>query len=832
MSLLNPALIWGLGLVAVPVVLHLLMRARPKRMVFPALRLIRQRRMQNTRRIRLRHLWLLLLRMAAVAGLVMALVRPTLPAANYGLSGREALTLLGILTVAGGVYFGLLSQWRRRGVARHALLSRRTSLRGGLGAAMALLILLLVAWPWQRRIAAEVTAPLPEVAPDVPVAAVFLFDTSQSMALRQDSETRLDVAKRFAREHLSTLPPRSRVAIGDCSSVAPVLFQADLTGAENRIESLAPTALSLPLNDRLRAALALQEDDRKRTFDSQETIAETSRTDRMIREVYILTDLTQSAWQVSSAKQLREELERLSWLGVYVIDTGLEEPRNIALTGLSLSRQTVSADEEVVVEATVSSTGYEGQEVRVEFFTDGKDGQPVKQGQTTIRLDDGAARKVQFATRATTDRMTRGEVRLVAGDPLPLDDALWFTVGTRRPVRALVSAVATDASAQGILASDANELVELLRVLHCDVLFQPAHELEAAPLDQVDLVFLINVPAPSVRVWKKLDAFVSAGGGLAAFLGTAEFAASSGVRSPAWNTPEAQALLPGELVAPLRFDNASGLDVRDTNHPLLKKFEQQGLAAEMTTIPIFRYWKVEPAADASVILRYSGADAPPAVLERSRGDGRVILLTTAGNLALEESRQWSRLAAELPFLMLMDQMVLYLSRQTDVVLNFEAGAEVVLPVDRHIPLAQYLLRRPGGAQLRGDVPTDGRVQIRDAGEVGQYTLRSPNPEVVWGSGFSVNPVASESRFNRLTEADLDNLLGQGRYSLAQNLESLTRSVTTGRLGVEVFPVILVLAILAFCLEHLVANRFYDVDQAPASDSAALKPAVKPAPEPA
>ena len=60
MSLLNPALLAGLGLAAIPILLHLLMRAKPKRLIFPALRLILQRRKQNTRRMQLRHFWLLL----------------------------------------------------------------------------------------------------------------------------------------------------------------------------------------------------------------------------------------------------------------------------------------------------------------------------------------------------------------------------------------------------------------------------------------------------------------------------------------------------------------------------------------------------------------------------------------------------------------------------------------------------------------------------------------------------------------------------------------------------------------------------------------------------
>ena len=38
--------------------------------------------------------------------------------------------------------------------------------------------------------------------------------------------------------------------------------------------------------------------------------------------------------------------------------------------------------------------------------------------------------------------------------------------------------------------------------------------------------------------------------------------------------------------------------------------------------------------------------------------------------------------------------------------------------------------------------------------------------------------------------------------------SLQRRVITGRLGEEVYPLILLLAVIVFCGEHLVANWFY------------------------
>ena len=62
MTFLNAALLYGCRMIAVPIVLHLIMRQKPKLLEFPALRFIQRRHDRNQRRLRLRHLLLLLLR--------------------------------------------------------------------------------------------------------------------------------------------------------------------------------------------------------------------------------------------------------------------------------------------------------------------------------------------------------------------------------------------------------------------------------------------------------------------------------------------------------------------------------------------------------------------------------------------------------------------------------------------------------------------------------------------------------------------------------------------------------------------------------------------------
>jgi hypothetical protein len=87
MGFVTPALLGGAALVALPIVLHLIMRREAQKLRFPALRFVQLRRNLNQHRLRLRHLLLLALRCAIIALLAFALARPTLRGSDA--AGKE-----------------------------------------------------------------------------------------------------------------------------------------------------------------------------------------------------------------------------------------------------------------------------------------------------------------------------------------------------------------------------------------------------------------------------------------------------------------------------------------------------------------------------------------------------------------------------------------------------------------------------------------------------------------------------------------------------------------------------------------------------------------------
>jgi hypothetical protein len=95
MSFIHPLLLGGLALVSLPVIIHLIMRQQPKRLIFPAFRFLKQQLKTNQRKLRLRHWLLLAFRMLLIALMCLALARPRLFSERLaGLSGERAATVV------------------------------------------------------------------------------------------------------------------------------------------------------------------------------------------------------------------------------------------------------------------------------------------------------------------------------------------------------------------------------------------------------------------------------------------------------------------------------------------------------------------------------------------------------------------------------------------------------------------------------------------------------------------------------------------------------------------------------------------------------------------
>lgn len=92
---LNPAWLWALPAVALPLILHLVARRQPPTQPFPAVRYLQQVTRDHQRRLKLQHWLLLLVRTALILALVLAAAGPTV--ARDGLASHAPAALVLVL---------------------------------------------------------------------------------------------------------------------------------------------------------------------------------------------------------------------------------------------------------------------------------------------------------------------------------------------------------------------------------------------------------------------------------------------------------------------------------------------------------------------------------------------------------------------------------------------------------------------------------------------------------------------------------------------------------------------------------------------------------------
>jgi hypothetical protein len=802
----HPLVLFGLLLVAVPVILHLLMRTKPKKLLFPALRLIQSRKKTNTRRMRLRHLWLLLLRMAVIGLLAFAVARPKVPATDYSLRGGDWLRLIVVAGAAVAAYFGFLSLWKRRKTPAHEYIYKRSLLRAGLGAATVLAFALFVAWPYQRRIAAAITQPTLVTDEFLPVAAVMLFDTSKSMEYQHDSKTRLEVAQEIAAKHIGNLPRGSRLALCDTAGQSQIRFSSDLAGVGKRASALAVQVVNRAMDDRILEGLEAQEADREQTRSADRAGSNAAGEEGILREIYVFTDLAASAWRKEASSRLHEALERMPGINVYLIDVGVPSPTNLAITELTLSDQTLPLGAPLDVHAAITATGIEPGERVVELSLENAAGKLVKHGQQPVKIDPASAATASFSLRPESGPVLQGEVRLVSSDPLAFDDVRYFSVFVQPPSDVLV---VTDAAGDALYLTEALAPAELVSQgearFRCKLI--GTSQLAATDLSKYAIVCLVNVSDPGKAGWQPLEGFVSNGGGLAIFLGDR-------VNQVAY-LPAAKNVLPGMLNGQFNFVPPEYFDLRDLTHPIFKKFADWDGVGILTGVEILKYWSVTAEKDTGVIATYTDFRHHPAFLERAIGKGRVLLMTTSID------RRWNDLpVADWGFLALADQMMRYLSRSSQAVFNYTAGENVILALDSSQRIPAYQLHKPGLQQLKSDIqPGATSLVLQESDQLGNYYVQGVETDARFERGFSVNSDPAESRLERLSSSDLDAHLGAERYSLARDIENLQRAVKTGRLGREAFPMAVLALLIFFVAESVVANRFYKSEQTSETESA-------------
>src|SRR5262245_4302770 len=539
MTFVFPILLGGRVLAGIPILLHLILRQKPKTLPFPAFRFLIQKHRSNLRKLQLRHLLLLILRITLIVALCLALARPKLFHDSFNLSRERPVAAILIFDTSPTMDYKTSDKVSRLDEAK----KRGKELLDELPEGSRVLILDTADAPlsdrgdWQTS-PSEIRKRIDQLKIK-PMSGSVLRAVEQ--ALRQ-----FQVAARGDDESLRWMP-RLLCAISDRTVAswpggkldvlhdAADQLPATLEGVQQLRSSAAPLVELLKglrqilppdagkdypeqaLRESIEAlrdrAASLQRE--SMTDDSlQSMVAKARRQARELRNA-LLQAGEQKTPQIEEYRQktlaaLHGLLRQLAGAQAVYLDVGVEQPVDVALLQLELPRlsdgrlqQLFSADEKFIVRVLVQALGKDvstAVECRV-----GK--APPTQRQLDLKA--GERQTIAFEIDLPKLNLDVGshtlEVRLTNKDALESNNQLFAAFHIRQPKRVLVLA---DTKAK------AERFAFALQCVRYASEIKTVAELSDINWGSYEAAYLFCLSNPSADVWRAAEDFVKKGGGL------------------------------------------------------------------------------------------------------------------------------------------------------------------------------------------------------------------------------------------------------------------------------------------------------------------------------
>lgn len=841
MTFVFPILLGGLALAGIPILLHLILHQKPKTLPFPAFRFLIQKHRSNLRKLQLRHLLLLILRITLIAALCLGLARPKLFHESFNLSRERPVAAILIFDTSPTMDYKTSDKVSRLDEAR----KRGKELLDELPDGSRVLILDTADAPlsdrgdWQTsfgEIRKRIDSLKIKPASGSVLRAVEQALRQFQVAARGDDESLRSMPRLLcviSDRTLASWPGGKQEALHDLADQLPAMLegvQQLRSSAAPLIELLKGLRQKLPpdagkdypdqalqesietLRDR---AAALQRE--SMTDDSlQSIITKARRQARELRNALIHAG-EQKTPEVEEYRQktlaaLHGLLRHLAGVQSVYLDVGIEQPVDVALMQLELPRlsdgrmqQLFSAHDKFILRVLVQALGKDvstAVECRV-----GKNSMPPHQ----VELKPGERQTVAFEVDLLKLNLGVGthtlEVRLANKDALASNNQLFAAIQIRQPKRVLVLA---DAKAK------ADRFAFALQCVGYAGDIKTVAELNDINWGSYEAAYLFGLANPGADVWRAAEDYVKKGGGLGIVPGGEE------MKPAAYQ----HALMPGtwhdavrkkakeEVPWNLRSKN---IDQHPLTRPLRAWRDDETIDFVKTPALASGYWllQLDPKKSA-VLVTYADKGDPPALIERLvDGPGKVIVFTTPLDDRPRDARWNDYIENRTSFYLVLAKLpTQYLTGEDKGVnLNFQCGVEepiVLLPASAR--QAAYTLRGPDFIDTLAADPQAAELRVKQSTLPGNYSLENLNaaaPADPVLARFSVNLPPEENDLTRVSDAEIEDLLGAGSIVTAERGAQL-HELLKGQWNepLELFPYLMILLLFVLALENLLANKFY------------------------
>lgn len=848
MSFTFPILLGGLALLAVPVLIHLILRQKPKTLKFPAFRFLLQKRKTNQRKLQLRHLLLLAFRMLILALICLALARPKLSGDLLELQTDRPVAIVMLFDTSFSMQYRTTGDRNRLDDARDKALALLDTLHADsrfiiLDTAEAIVP---AKAEWHKRGKAEEQIKALTLKAANNSVTTRLADAYQLFSkLAQDSTD--VVGQRMPRvlcvfsdrtqasweakqvPHLQTLadavpPPLERLLALQGGIGTKIALLKDLR------EKLPPApAQDYPEQslishwEDLRQKIPSAHADNYPTPEWNKLLGQTRARSRDLLKLIRTKEPNELAAPVKDYRDrllasLEDGLKELQGVAAIFVDVGVEDAIDLAIVtadlrsgnnGSAEARQVFSQKEKSQLQVMVQAFGSDIENT-LNCQLGKRDLDPL-----FVAPKKGENKPLVFELG---DDLPPGfhqiQLALSASDQLAFTNR-GFVTFLVRPARKI------------LMISDAPDGIEELKTyiegnpkVHFQCSLQTPEVAENGgpqALASHNAVYLINVATPSDNLWQALKKFVEQGGNLAVVPGWDKMWKEKALA--AYNSKEAQNLLPGKFIDKVADKDGAVWDWEEPTffqHPFLRQFGNWKTLATPDFIQFkrraYHYWEIEKNAGSAVLVHYATGKRHPALLERDfgKGRGRVLLLTTRLDISVKEN--WNNYLGPDSswFVVFPGELSIYLAGDLETVkLNFLSGRgvpTVTLPPGNDDQ--SFLVRGPGPTESLPRPDQHNDLLIRNAVMPGNYVVEGTGKDGPVGA-FSVNIPPEEGDLKRISPADLEDLFGKDTVRTLSQGDGLDEMLS----GVfatpeELFPALMLALLVLLALENLLGNLFY------------------------
>ena len=380
------------------------------------------------------------------------------------------------------------------------------------------------------------------------------------------------------------------------------------------------------------------------------------------KQVYLIGDMQKRGWEnFIETDKLNPDVQ------IEFVNVGVEQPQNLAITGLSVPPVVLNEQQASHLVARVHNFSDEPVEnLPVSLFIDGN---VIHTTELDIEPDDmvDAVFRVDFKNEATHT----GWVELPE-DALEVDNRRYFTLQSLQAIK--VHAIRNKSRTESSYQKTETFFMKMAFAAGSDAVPIDFSESTTVPnaetLARADVLILADVPRLTPAEAGRIKNYVAAGGGLILTVG---------------NNLDADAYkqhLGGEGgLMPCNFVQAVGdafdrqqfrvLATIEYEHPIFAPFKEPN-HGDFGKARFYRFYQAVPTADADVIAAYD--DGSPALFEKRYGDlGRVLCFTSTID------RDWNDLPIRAVYLPFLHESIKYLAlKNVDTTPDYRVGDSVEL----------------------------------------------------------------------------------------------------------------------------------------------------------